>query len=250
MAASGETSRLYNLITIVMLALTVIVILVVVALIIINPGKGEERPAAAQPPTVFVIPSETPTLRGPTANPTWTVSPTVTVTATPTITSTPAPTRTPTPTDTATPTRTLTPTNTLPATQTPTRTNTPLPTNTGTRAPFDYEADITFRKNFANNAGCDWAGIGGTAVDLSNKHVVGLIVHVWGGGIDDRVITGSNTKYGTSGWERSVNNKPTDGLFRVQLESTSGTLLSDVIDVQMKKKCDQNLALVDFEQIQ
>jgi hypothetical protein len=249
MAASGGTSRLYNLITIVMVALTVIVILAVVALIIVNPGKGE-KPAAVQPPTVFVIPSETPTLPGPTVNPTWTVTPTTTETATPTITSTPAPTRTPTPTDTATPTQTLTPTNTLTATLTPTKTNTPLPTNTRTAAPFDYEADITYRKNFANKAGCDWAGIGGTAVDLSNKHVVGLIVHVWGGGIDDRVITGSNTKYGTSGWERSVNNKPTDGLFRVQLESPSGTLLSDVIDVQMKKNCDKNLAEVAFEAIQ
>jgi hypothetical protein len=109
---------------------------------------------------------------------------------------------------------------------------------------------VRYQANFANSAGCSWAGLAGQVFDINGNHQTGLRIHITGGGIDDYVTTGSNTNYGASGWERSVNNAPTSGIFYVQLESSSGTLLSAVVTVQMYDDCEMNLALVNFVQIQ
>jgi hypothetical protein len=109
---------------------------------------------------------------------------------------------------------------------------------------------VTYSTNFANAAGCNWAGLAGQVFDINGNHKTGLRIHISGGGIDDRVVTGSNTNYGTSGWERSVNNAPTTGVFSVQLESAGGEILSAVVTVQMYNDCNMNLALVNFVQIQ
>lgn len=251
MTTSDGAARIYNLVAAVMLVLTVIVILVVAVLIVVKPGGGAQ-PVGAKP-TLFVIPSDTPTLPGPTVNSTQTASPTGTITGTPTITTTPIPTRTPTPTDTPTPTQTLTPTNTLTPSSTPTKTNTPNPTTTPTEAPFDYVLrSITYESydDLVKDINCKWGGMAGTVYDIDGKHKKGLIVHVWGGGIDHREKTGSATTYGKSGWERAVNDQPSDGLFHVQLETSDGDLLSDSVDVQLKDECKRNLAFIVFDQVQ
>ncbi len=244
---NSANTRLYNLITVIMLILTFVVCLVVVILAINPPSQARAQP------TVFVFPTDTPTLAGPTLNPTWTVSPTATVTGTPAPTVTPRPSITPTPSDTPTPTNTLTPTPTPTATFTPTNSPTPTVTPTNTQSPFDYvlqKGEVRYTQNFANSAGCDWAGIAGEVFDIKGNHKLGLIIHVYGGGIDERLVSGSATAYGASGWERSVGNKPSSGLFHVQLEASDGTLLSAVVDVQMIPSCSKNLALVNFVQVQ
>jgi hypothetical protein len=258
MAQSSETSssgafNIYNLITATMLVLTCVMVILVAGALIFNPG-----PAVAQvvpTATLFTIPTETPTLPGPTVNPTWTSSPTATITNTPTGTFTPVPSRTPTPTDTPTRTPTLTPTNTLTPTFTPTRTNTPEPTSTFTRAPFDFvlkNGTITYVSydKVIKNINCKWGGMGGQVLGLNNQGVDGLRIHVTGGGIDETVVSGGAPVYGKGGWERSVNNAPSSGLFNVQLEKADGTDLSAVIAVQLIDTCEKNLALVNFQQIQ
>jgi len=76
-----------------------------------------EAAAAAPTPTLFTFPTATPTLEGPTVNPTWTITPTFTPTPTRYLTSTPRPTDTPYPTSTPLPTHTpfLPPTERAPA---------------------------------------------------------------------------------------------------------------------------------------
>ncbi|HEC21852.1 MAG TPA: hypothetical protein ENI95_02920, partial [Chloroflexi bacterium] len=83
-----DPERIYNLVSILMLVLTGVVSCVVVMAALAAPARS---PRAAQP-TLFVLPTSTSTLAGPTANPTWTPSPTATLTSTPTATFTPSPT--------------------------------------------------------------------------------------------------------------------------------------------------------------
>lgn len=245
-ASSGDSTRLYNIVSILMVALTVIMCCVV-SVLLFQSNPLEQISIIPEEPTLFVLPTETPTQPGPTVNPSWTPSPTTTQTATTTVTYTPTVTKTPTPTNT--PTGTAEPT----ASDTPTPTITLTPTNTSQPSPYDYVLQnnkVRYQSNFANSAGCNWAGLAGQVFDINGNHKTGLRVHITGGGIDDRITTGSNTNYGTSGWERSVNNAPTGGVFYVQLESSSGVLLSAVVTVQMFQSCDMNLALVNFVQIQ
>lgn len=255
--APRDPARMYNIITAAMLAFTVIACCAIVTMAVTWPRTPSINRGADIPTLVPGVPTFTPRAADPTLNPTWTATqPEVNVTTQVPEATTPAPGDTAQPTDTPTPTGTPMSTETGTATETGQPTNTAEPqaaTATNTRAPFDYvlrNGQITYTKNFANSAECNWAGIAGTVIDINGQHQTGLLVHVYGAGIDERVLTGSFTAYGASGWERSVNNAPSTGEFFAQLESASGTLLSDVIAIQMVDSCDQNLALLIFEQVQ
>jgi len=240
--ASGQT-QLYNVVTIVMLVLTAAVgISVLVRVASAGPLLAQQAPE----PTLFVPSTLTPTLPPPTLPPTATT----TLTPVPSATRTLLPTETPTstPAGTATPTITLSPTGT----QSPTPTPTYTPSPTSTHSPFDYvlqNSAVTYTTNFANSAGCNWAGIAGLVLDINRNPALGLRVHITGGGIDEYVISGSNPAYGAGGWERMVDNRPSSGMYYAQLESVSGERLSDVIAIQMIPGCNNNLALVNFIQV-
>ncbi len=246
MSSTTRTKQIYNLISVVMLVLTGFVIVGAVIVAVLNPGGGGG--VVGDQPTRFVIPSETPTLPGPTPNATMTITPTSTITDTPTITTTAMPSRTPTPTPTASASPTLTTTITLTPSETPTRTPTASLTPTSD-SPYSYTGSISYKKNFANAAGCDWTGIAGTVKNLSGSHQTGFTIHVWGSGVDQRVNSGGAPDYGASGWEQYLANTPNDNTYNVQLESADGVYLSAVISVKMKDNCDKNLALVDFKQV-
>lgn len=232
-------TQIYNIVTVVMLVLTTVVgCFVLVRFLSENPFQTQ--PVAE--PTLFVLASLTPTLPPPTVPPTSTITPTFT----------PSPTRpvpmTNTPSQTLTPTSTEMPTGTLE----PTATETPEASATPTLSPFDYVLQndaVTYTSNFANSAECDWAGLAGQVFDIDGKPELGLRIRVTGGGVDEIIISGSNTAYGASGWERMVDNEPNEGTFYVQLQDAVGNFLSDVIIVQMIPTCSNNLALVNFVQV-
>jgi hypothetical protein len=240
-----DRTQLYNVVTIVMLVLTALVGCgVLVGFLAANPFQS----LRAAEPTLFVLPSLTPTLPPPTTPPTATITPTLTPSPTRPVPATVTPSPTLTPAFTETPTITITPTET----ETPLATETATPSPTSTRSPFDYalqDAAVTYTTNFANSAGCDWAGIGGQILDINRSPKLGLRVHITGGGIDEIVLSGSNSAYGGGGWERMVDVHPTSGIYYVQLEGPSGELLSDIIVVQMIPTCGNNLALVNFIQV-
>jgi hypothetical protein len=171
-------------------------------------------------------------------------------TALPTATNT----RQPTPIPSITPTfPPSTPTRTPTATPTETPTPGPSPTATGTRSPFPFtrsDGSPFYLQNYANNAGCNWLGIAGEVLDLNRNPVpTGQYqVHVWGSGIDQRVPVGGAPAYSPSGYEQFVFDAPVVRDYNVQLETVSGTAVSEAYPVQTRASCNQNLLRFDFWQ--
>lgn len=198
-------------------------------------------------PTLTVMPTEVKTIGA-----TWTPSglePTKTLPPTPTRRPTLIPSITPT-FPPATPTRTLTPTPTLTPTETPTG---PTPTATNTRSPFIFTKTIDspfYLRNFGNSSGCSWAGIAGEVLDLSLNPVVAgsYQVHIWESGVDARVVVGSTTVYGPSGWELFVFDSPIIRTYNIQLETAAGTPVSQLYQVQTRASCNENLLYFIFVQ--
>lgn len=185
---------------------------------------------------VDVPPTNTPEPSGETTTPRPlnTLRPTLTPSVTPTFPP-PTPTRTPTPTPTETPT---------PG---------PSPTATTTRSAFPFTKDVVspqYLQNYANNAGCNWLGIAGEVFDLSGNPVPRdqYRVHIWDSGIDQRVPVGGALAYGPSGYEQFVFNAPRVQDHNIQLETASGTAISQVYRVQTRASCNQNLLYFVFVQ--
>jgi hypothetical protein len=256
-----EQAGIYNLVTVVMLILTFAVCVIVSFYAFATPTSPG---LIAEEPTLFVIPTETPTLVGPTVNPTWTVTATPTTTATvtpsrtPTITPTETPTNTLTPTNPPTPTATRTPTVTpqrtntssAPATNTPDGSTTPTQTNTPITSGDQYElrnGSVTFTQN-TNSDGCNWAGIAGLVFDKDGNHQIGVRIRVFDDNDSFFRNSGSATAYGESGWEQVIDNEPVDERWYVQVVDAGGTPLSPRITVNMKDNCNENLALVNFDE--
>ena len=241
------------------------------AAILIRPDMVPPEYQPATLPPIAVLPSPTATSTTslfPTFQPTWTLTAPPTVTRTPTNTIDPSlatATRTKTPTpeisDTPTETATLDATQIFQLTQsiatdTPTVTNTSAPTFTPSKTrsafPFTVQGGApTPIQNFANSAGCNWMGIAGQAFNLEGNPIIGLVVHLEGGDLNQDAITGTKTAYGAGGYEFFINNRPvqTIGEYKIQLRDQNGaTPLSDVIVVNTFADCSKNLLLVNFVQ--
>jgi hypothetical protein len=262
-----EQARIYNLVTSIMVILT-FAVCITVAYFSYNAEPSAQF--VAEEPTLFLIPTETPTLVGPTVNPTWTVTPTTTLTVTPipsrtptvtpteTPTSTVAPTNTPRPTETRTPTITPTKTNTPvggAATNTPDGTNTTEPTKTNTPVTSGDEYELrngqgpTFTQN-NNSDGCNWAGIAGLIFDKNDNHQLGIRIHIFNDGSESFFRnSGSKTDpYGESGWEQKINDHPVAQKWYVQVVDANGNALSPRVTVNTHDSCTENLAMVQFKE--
>lgn len=166
---------------------------------------------------------------------------------------TPPPSRTPTaipifPTNTPTSTPTPTPTNTPTATPVG-----PTPTSSPTRAPFPFTKSDTspfYLQNYANNAGCNWLGIAGEVLDINRNPVPKSTyqVHIWDSGLNERVPVGGAPAYSPSGWEQFVFSSPVVRSYKVQLETSNGTPVSEVYTVTTRASCNENLLRFDFVQ--
>lgn len=281
------SNRIYNVISLIFLVLAFVVLGVVIVrlgqpAIAVTPQVAA-LPTLANLPTLTPTsthtpipptptPSDTPTLTPtdtppPSATFTWTLIPTRTGTPVPpTFTPLPSSTITPTftPSDTPPPSATITPSLTITFTLTPSQTippsNTPqvaAPNNFTPQptqpppSPFPFrtrDPQPQFTLNFANSAGCQWQGIGGQVTDLNGQAIGGVRVHVYGSGIDVFSTSGSNTLYGASGWEVPLSNAVNTNVYFVELQSQGGTIISDTVQVRFPGNCQQNLALVNFQQ--
>ncbi len=252
--AWGCVTQVLNLLSLLLTFLTCLSALIFVllfrdpSLLALIPGGGTYV-AATQPKLVARY--QTPTPRPgdvvfPTLPPEWTPSDTPTITLTPLpSTQTPVPSGTP-----VTPTRTATVTSTATGTRRP---GGPTLTPTATRAKFNYvllNGAPTYLANSINSSGCNWWGIAGQAFDLSDRTVIGLTVHLEGGGLSLDALTGSQPAIGPGGYEIPLGNHPvaTDGTYRVQLRSNTGAALSDNLVIQTFGDCAKNLILVNFKQ--
>ncbi|MBI3242432.1 MAG: hypothetical protein HYZ49_09080 [Chloroflexi bacterium] len=257
-------SVIVNLFTVLILAGTVVMglyffVILLSPSIFLNPFPPSTLPAIAVLPSVTPAP---PTSIVPTFPPLFTPTPTFTSTQPrPSATFTPgSEATTPAPDITASDVTEVTaaPGNTETFTPTPTPTDTPsgpTPTPSRTRSAFPFTAQENAPipvQNFANSAGCNWMGIAGQALGLppGGNPIVGLIVHLEGGGLNADAFTGSKTAYGPAGYEFFLNNHvvQTTGEYKVQLLDTSGTPLSDFVIVNTFADCSKNLLLVNFVQ--
>ncbi len=270
---AGCLGTLFNLLTVLLVALTcvvgagVAVLFQFPAVLRYVPGGSAYLPSTApavaqviQLPTLAVAtPGPSPTLNPdelvfPTLPPEWTPV------DTPTVTNTPLPrTETAVPTETQ-PRATRTPTNTNTPEFTPTRTPTPThtgppPTPTNTRSPQAYtlqNGSPTYLANFLPNAaGCKWFGIVGRAFALDDSAIIGLTVKVRAGDIDlPPVQTGGAPAIGAGGYEVYLNDHPiaTIDVYKIQLFNNSGTALSEQLVIPTFADCTKNLVMVNFVQ--
>jgi hypothetical protein len=252
-ARTGGRAHVFNLITAILLALTLTVCCVTAYLLV----SADRQPLAIggqAAPTLVGFPTRTPTLPWPSPNPTGTATPlptttgTPTITPTPTITNTPLPSLTPTVTETPENSPTPTATETAQATDTPSPTDTEAPTATETEAPFDYV--LVGEPTYNAQTTCDWLGIAGTVIDENGDSMTGVRVRVTGGGIDETTTSGSKTDYGPSGWEVFIDTALRSDVFEVRIVSASNEPLSDTVTVETIPDCQSNLVLLRFEKIQ
>lgn len=214
--------------------------------------KPTNTPLPTNPPPTLVavaqVPTNTPLPTKDPLQPTFT--PPVIEEILPTATPTRRPTLTPSITSTLPP---ATPTRTPSATPTLTPSPGPSPTATYTRSPFPFNKSIDsplYIRNFANTAGCNWMGVAGEVQDLNGGQVAAgqYRIHVYGSGIDARVNAGSATAYGQSGWEQFLLDKPEVRTYNVQLETSSGTAVSQAYQFQTRASCNENLVYIIFQQ--
>ncbi|MCA0458717.1 MAG: hypothetical protein LCI00_32485 [Chloroflexi bacterium] len=251
----GKAS-IYNVISLVFLALTILVIVFVISRLAGPPVERQQEVGSV--PTVAALPSLTPTPIPTTGlPPTFTFTPTDTLTPTttlsPTATASIAP-PTSTITDTPRPTEppTVTPTPSVSPTPLPTETPTgPTPTLAPTQNPYLFElrqGQVVLTQNYGNSAGCAWQGLGGQVFNTEGIPLDGLKIHVFGTNFDRIVDSGSNSLYGPGGWEVPVDNKISAQSYYVELMSPGGTVVSDRIPVTFPSDCARNVAVVNFIQ--
>jgi hypothetical protein len=234
---SGRGYGCADVITAIFLLLSVLSISATV-LLIANPRSPlNPFPAPTYPPQL-VLPSPLPT-----------ETPTVTPTFTATVNS-PTPSPSPTRTPTATPTVTSTPV--IRGGSAPTQTTTARAATQPqyTLSPFPFTVKpVKFTSN-TTKEGCDWQSIAGTVLDLSGRPIKGLAVRVTGsnGNIDEVQYSGTELRFGDSGFEVFLGAKPREDEYTVQLLGRTGAPISETVTINTKATCDQNVALVNFVQ--
>lgn len=234
-----SNSVFWNLLT--LLVLIGIACLVIYFLILfvnpesaLNPFPPRPLPTLMQFPTPTITPLQNP--------PTWT----------PTATIEPSPTRTLASTWTPIPTNTpfyiITATSIFPATPA-------APTATATGMPVAVNVTYMDSSVYHPEAGCNWMGIAGQAVDKNNNPIVGLIVYLKGTldglPVERMGLTGTAPNYGASGFEFVLTNRPiaSNNALWIQLQDQSGEPLSERVFINTYGDCSRNLILVRFRQV-
>ncbi|MBN2548849.1 MAG: hypothetical protein JXB15_06815 [Anaerolineales bacterium] len=236
-ASKGCSGGLWNLLTVLAL-LVVAAVVVVFSLIYLNPYTGINP---------FPPPTLPPRLTFPTNTPTPLVPPT----------STEAPTLEPTVTFTPRPTGTLPPTPTFFSIITPTETPTITPPAAGYAFEVRKGSPSAISNIYHPELACNWMGVGGQVVDMSNQPVIGLIVRLGGflPGVQLQQpmmsLTGVALSYGRAGYEFALSDKPVASKqsLWVQLLDQSGIPQSDKVYFDTFASCDKNLIVIDFKQV-
>jgi hypothetical protein len=162
------------------------------------------------------------------------------------------------PTWTPSPSITAGPTATRPATSTPTGTAratatgvTPPPgaVNTLSVYPFTLQDEAIAYVRNTTPEGCDWMSIAGQVFDMNGEPIVQLPIQVTGdGGFKELVFSGSETRFGPSGFEVFLDDTLAEAEYIVQLFGTTGMPLSERVVVRTLGTCDGNVAIANFVQ--
>ncbi len=158
----------------------------------------------------------------------------------------PVPTMTPLPTDTPAPTSTPP----LPPTATGAVV---LPEVTGTPPdyPFVLQNEALTYIEHQGPEGCDYMAIAGQVFDMDGNPLLMIPVSVEGDELFSALdFSGNATRYGASGYEIYINDRPYVAEFTVQLISETGMPLSEEVIVRTSDSCDKNVAIVNFIAVQ
>lgn len=180
-------------------------------------------------------------------------------TFTPSITPTPLPATPTLPTPTRTPLPSATITNTPTASYTPVVGGAAFPTLTAppqtatpkfTLSPFPFTAEPVKYVGNAGKEGCQWQSIAGSVVDMNGKPIKGLALRVTGsnGNIDEFAYTGTQPRYGDSGFEVFLGTTPHEDNYTIQLLGRTSNPISDIITITTKADCNSNVAVIAFSQ--
>lgn len=190
----------------------------------------------------------------PAALPTELAFPTATITPLPfPATYTPTLTIQPTATETQFPTWTPIPTFTPFFLGTPATPTATLSANSG--MPFEATMTHVGSAYYHPDAGCNWMGVAGQAVDMNNSPVLYLAIHISGtlGGkfIDYTSLTGTAPNYGQAGFEFVLGEKPiasSDTLW-IQLVDQQNMPLTEQIKLTTYNDCAKNLVMIRFKKV-
>ena len=104
------------------------------------------------------------------------------------------------------------------------------------------------------DAGCDWLGVGGQVIGLSNEGVLYLSIKL-GGSLDGEAIevvtiSGTAAQYGPSGYEFKLSDQAIDSTqsLYLQLLDQAELPLSDKFYFDTFNDCQKNLVLINFKQ--
>jgi hypothetical protein len=133
---------------------------------------------------------------------------------------------------------------------------TPAETETGgSGMPFEATMTHVGSAYFHPDAGCNWIGVAGQAVDMNNSPVLYLTIHISGtlGGkfIDYYSLTGTAPNFGQAGFEFELGDKPiasSDTLW-IQLMDQQNLPLTEQIKLTTYNDCSKNLVMIRFKKV-
>lgn len=232
-----------DMITAIFLLLTVLVISWLILLLANPQSPLNPLPPATMPPLLVLAspePSGTPT-------PSFTPEPPTATVASPTPTVTPIPTSTPTATATSTP---VVGALITAGAETPTV----PPESPFTPSPYPFTVKTIRYQSHDGPEGCNWLSLAGLVLGMdgqSRREGEGsLTVRVTSmdGLIDEVHYTGEPSPFPESGFEAYLGAVPREGEYTVQLIGVMGSPLSDLVTVETRGGCTENVAVVEFQQ--
>ncbi len=221
--------------------LSILMVLAIVGLVIffgsifINPNNAMNPFPPAPMPTMLIFPTATitPLPLPATYTPTATIQPSATLTLIPTWTTIP----------------TFTP-FIIGSTSTPAET-----LDAGSGSPFEATLTHVGSDYYHPDAGCNWMGVAGQAVDMNNSPVLYLTIHISGtlGGkfIDYYSLTGTAPNYGQAGFEFMLADKAiasTNTLW-IQLVDQQNLPLTEQVKLTTYNDCSKNLIMIRFKKV-
>jgi len=142
------------------------------------------------------------------------------------------------------------------ATSTPTRTALPTPSATPTpRFALQPGTPLGIANFVQPEAGCNWTGIGGQALDFSGLPVPSLVIEVGGTLLGTNVfhlaLSGSNPTLGPGGFviQLATQAIASDNSLWIQLKNLAGIAQSERVYFSTFADCEHNFILVNFSEL-
>lgn len=223
---------IWNLLSIIVL-LVIIVLVILIAIIVVNPYSFLNPFPPGQLPTLMTFPTASNTSQSlPTTDLPNTIQTVESSTVFPTWTPTPS----------------ITPTQ-------PGLSEQPSITPGGSGMAYVATIDYVDSTFYHQDAGCNWVGVAGQALDINNAPVLYLAIHIQGtvGGkfIDYTSATGTAPGYGRAGFEFYLGDRPFASVndLVIQLTDQQNLPLTDPIQLTTYNDCAKNLILIRFKQV-